>query len=90
MKLEKLLGYTAHAEYLGKPLSEMSRSDVQHRGEYLGDIDQLKQDIKLNGIQKPLVIREDESGERYLRNGHHRLVVAMELQLEYVPVEVER
>ena len=90
MKLTELLGYTAHAEYRCKPLADMSRADVQHRGEYLGDLDQLKADINRNGIQNPLIVREDESGERWLRNGHHRLVIAMELGLTEVPILMER
>lgn len=90
MKLTELLGYTAHAEYRCKPLADMNRADVQHRGEYPGDLDQLKADINRNGIQNPLIVREDESGERWLRNGHHRLVVAMELGLTEVPILIER
>jgi len=90
MKMTELLEYTAHAEYLCKSLADMTRLDVQHRGEYPGDMTELKADINRNGIQNPLIVREDESGERWLRNGHHRLVAAMELGLTEVPVEIER
>jgi len=89
MKMTELLSYSAHAEYRCKPLEDMTRADVQHRGEYPGDMTQLKQDINRNGIQNPLIVREDESGERWLRNGHHRLVAAMELGLSEVPVQIE-
>ena len=90
MKLDELLSYTAHAEYLCKELSRMTREDVQHQGDYQGTIDELVRDIAVNGIQVPLVVREDESGERWLRNGHHRLVAAMELGLDKVPVVIEQ
>lgn len=89
MKLQELLTYTAHAEYRCKDLSEMTRADVPHWGEYQGTIDQLIEDIKENGIMVPLLVQEDESGERWLRNGHHRLVAAMELGLDEVPVEIQ-
>ena len=90
MKITELLEYTAHAEYRCKPLADMTRADVSHRGEYPGDMNELKADINRNGILRPLLVREDESGERWLRNGHHRLVLAMELGLTEVPVEIEQ
>jgi hypothetical protein len=89
MKLEELLSYTAHAEYRCKNLSSMTREDVAHRGEYDGSIDQLIADIQANGIKVPLLLQEDESGERWLRNGHHRLVAAMEIGLDEVPVRID-
>jgi hypothetical protein len=89
IKLDELLSYTAHAEYLCKELSRMTREDVAHRGEYQGSIDDLIEDIRDNGIKVPLLVQEDESGERWLRNGHHRLVAAMELGLDEVPVRID-
>ena len=89
MKLEELLRYTAHAEYRCKDLSDMTRDDVSHRGEYDGSLDQLIADIQDNGIKVPLLLQEDESGERWLRNGHHRLVAAMEIGLDEVPVRID-
>lgn len=88
MRITELVTYTAHAEYRCKPLSAMTRDDVQHQGEYKGTIDQLIEDIRANGIQSPLLVQEDESGERWLRNGHHRLVAALELGLTEVPVTI--
>tara|TARA_R110002074_G_scaffold4021_2_gene20365 strand:- start:1200 stop:1487 length:288 start_codon:yes stop_codon:yes gene_type:complete len=90
MKLDELLGYTAHAEYLCKPLANMSRADVPHQGDFAGSMDDLIGDIRANGIRVPLHLQEDESGERWLRNGHHRLVAAMELGLQEVPVAIHK
>ena len=89
MKMSELVSYTAHAEYGCKLLADMTRDDVQHWGEYQGSIDQLIEDIRENGILNPLLVQEDESGERWLRNGHHRLVAALELRLTEVPVTIQ-
>ena len=46
----------------------------------------LKTDIEENGILQPLVFVEYR-GHKYLVDGHHRRQIALELELEEVPVE---
>jgi len=47
---------------------------------------ELLEDIRLNGIQEPIEIRVREDGSKIVWDGLHRLVIAVELNLETVPV----
>lgn len=46
-------------------------------------------DIRVNGIRDPLVVRREESGECWLRDGHHRAVAALALGMSSVPATWE-
>lgn len=48
--------------------------------------DELREDIRLNGIKEPIEIRVREDGSQIVWDGLHRLVIAVELNLETVPV----
>ncbi len=48
--------------------------------------EELKEDIRLNGIREPIEIREREDGTQIVWDGLHRLAIAVELHLETVPV----
>lgn len=43
----------------------------------------LKRNIKLFGMRKPILLGEDKR----VWDGHHRVVAAWQLKLEYVPIE---
>ena len=47
---------------------------------------ELLEDIRLNGIREPIEIRVREDGSEIVWDGLHRLVIAVELNLETVPV----
>lgn len=64
----------------------LESNDLRHSPERM---EELRQSIKEEGIQKPIVIIEDiETGYRRISNGHHRLAIALELGLEVVPIAV--
>lgn len=46
----------------------------------------LLEDIRENGIQEPIEIRVREDGSQIVWDGLHRLTIAVELNLEDVPV----
>ena len=88
MKVERLKKLRSHAEYGGKIIGKMTQADLSHNGEWRGSFSDLKADIETNGITNPLIIDKYASGEMTLGNGHHRAVIAMELDMAYVPVEI--
>ncbi|MBA7684767.1 hypothetical protein ES703_93176 [subsurface metagenome] len=47
---------------------------------------ELREDIRLNGIQEPIEIRVREDGSQIVWDGLNRLAIAVELNLETVPV----
>lgn len=47
---------------------------------------ELREDIRLKGIQEPIEIRVREDGSQIVWDGLHRLAIAVELNLETVPV----
>ena len=49
--------------------------------------EELLEDIKVYGIIKPLVVR-DENGELVLANGNHRLACAREIGITEIPVVI--
>ena len=51
---------------------------------------ELLEDIRLNGIKEPLEIRVREDGSRIIWEGLHRLAIAVELNLESVPVRFRK
>jgi ParB-like chromosome segregation protein Spo0J len=53
-----------------------------HRDLYDYDFDELCEDVRLNGINKPLRVVNG-----VLVDGHHRAIIAKELGLTCVPVE---
>lgn len=52
-------------------------------------LDGLRESVKKNGIQKPVVIKTDSYSHVSLYDGHHRLIVAEQLGLRKVPVLFE-
>ncbi len=51
---------------------------------------ELREDIRLNGIKEPLEIRVREDGSQIIWEGLHRLAIAVELNLESVPVRFRK
>lgn len=51
--------------------------------------DALMDDIKVNGIQEPIKYVE-YNGQKYVVDGHHRLLAAKRLGLTEVPIERSR
>ncbi|KKN71834.1 hypothetical protein LCGC14_0416880 [marine sediment metagenome] len=47
---------------------------------------ELLEDVKLNGIKEPIEIRVREDGSKIVWDGLNRLAIAVELNLETVPV----
>jgi hypothetical protein len=45
-------------------------------------IDELKEDIKVNGIKEPVRLEFDDEGYAFLGEGNHRLVASLELEKE--------
>jgi hypothetical protein len=50
--------------------------------------DELREQIRREGIREPIRIAVTKSGKPYLSDGHHRLFVAMSLKLPTVPVVI--
>lgn len=48
--------------------------------------DKLREDIRLNGIKEPIEIRVREDGSQIVWDGLNRLAIAIDLNLETVPV----
>ena len=52
-------------------------------------LDELKEDLRVNGFQSPVMLATDPVSYRYnLRNGSHRMTCATELYLMWVQVRV--
>ena len=51
---------------------------------------ELLEDIRLNGIKEPLEIRVREDGSQIIWDGLNRLAIAVELNLESVPVRFRK
>lgn len=50
-------------------------------------IDTLREDIKQNGIQKPIELTKNKDGQIIINDGNHRLAIANELGMQQVPVK---
>jgi len=88
MSMDRLKKIRSHAEYGCKFIADLTENDLSHDGDWLGSFSDLKTDISMRGIVSPLIIDKYDSGEMTLGNGHHRAVIAMQLNIDYVPVEV--
>lgn len=60
----------------------------QHRNKHNLEWENFKQDIKQNGIKNPILILKDPDEQPVISEGNHRLDAAIELGLEYVPVDI--
>jgi len=52
--------------------------------------DELLEEIRLNGIKEPIEIRVREDGSKIVWDGLHRLAIAVKLNLECVPVLLQK
>lgn len=62
---------------------------LQNNGGYRTQeqIDTLREDIKQNGIQKPIELTKNKDGQIIINDGNHRLAIANELGIQQVPVK---
>jgi ParB-like chromosome segregation protein Spo0J len=86
IKTEALKRLTSHPEYGCVKLGNLKAEDLRQPEQ----MKRLSESVKKQGILTPLLIQVEESGERYLRDGHHRAVVAIALGLDTVPVIVTK
>lgn len=84
--IEELSLLASHPEYGCRPVGELLFADLREPGQ----MPSLLESIARDGIQKPLVIDEHESGEQILADGHHRATAAIYLGLETVPVIIRQ
>lgn len=66
-------------DYPDKTIGQLKRADYPNRPFVF---DELAKDIAANGVVKPLRVVN-----RFLVDGHHRAIIALELGLDNVPVE---
>lgn len=88
LTIERLKKIRSHAEYGGKFIADLTEDDLSKSGDWQGSFADLKTDIALRGVQTPLILDKYESGEITLANGHHRAVIAIQLGIDYVPIEI--
>lgn len=86
IKTEALKRLSSHPEYGCVKLGELREDNLREPEQ----MKRLSDSVKRHGITTPLLIQVEESGERYLRDGHHRAVVAIASGLDTVPVIVTK
>ncbi len=64
-------------------LSEIQLTDKDH-------LQDLLTSVKARGFDEPMVVVLDDHGRIVLKDGHHRLIVAVQLKLLKVPVRFQR
>lgn len=79
-------------------VDDLKRRDADYHdkdGEEMRRQRALTEDIRRNGMQSPVTVREWPMssfgpGGHELQDGHHRVMAAMELGLKEIPVQVEQ
>ena len=65
--------------------------DREEKEKYFKQYDDLKEDIKQNGIKEPVVLHySNNDGYAYISEGNTRLAIAKDLGIEKIPVIVWR
>ncbi len=90
-KIEGLKEFAAksdkHFEYV--PIEEIEGYKENDREvDPKGDLDALTEDIKQNGIKKPIQVKVDSNGKALIVEGNTRLAAAKRLGIKNIPVEI--
>lgn len=88
MPIKDLMKLRSHAEYGAKFVGDLTENDLSKAGDWKFSFSDLKNHIQTYGILIPLRVHKYESGEMMLGNGHHRAVIAMQLGIKNVPVNI--
>ena len=86
MKL-KDVGELQTRDFEGIPVKRIDREFFTERGEDPSHYDNLKKSIAKEGIRKPIQVVKNDKEFPWLYEGHHRAVIAHELNIKKVPVE---
>jgi len=70
-------------------LNQISKGDTFHDRMNPEYFDNLKNDIKQNGIKEPLIYQYNyKDNSIFLKEGHHRLKIANLLELKELPIKI--
>lgn len=84
-------GFTSNTEMVSVKTMDKFKEFTREKPMNQERFDELKADIKENGIQEPLILQYYQHSKSVLLiEGNHRLRIAKELGLKEVPVRVSR